>query len=372
MATQPPAPQYLTNDQILASAQQQATAAQAPQRADIAQEAAAAAAQTQRNGADIQGFSSALAQVLSQIAPQISQTYSNGAKDQAAFGKGFSDGLKLTEQGTADSANEILKTINAPEGQFLKATGASADVAYGLGGYLPAKTFSREGAAFSSAASFLPATALLRGQQDFAVNIAKGRETQKGFERFLQDLDNKYPDLLQGIIDKLNSNQLQVFATQLQAKYLDLATADKTGVYQGKPTLAAKTVAQRVAAAKAAKVEKAASKKQGAWDNFNAKVPDAASGFFKEVKNPNPAAGLDPSIPLTITKPTKSRTQAFNVLWVKYGKALVAAGADPAKVKAAINASLTSAGYPKPKKAPKLKQKGGTLQQVGDVFGWGK
>jgi hypothetical protein len=61
-------------------------------------------------------------------------------------------------------------------------------------------------------------------------------------------------------------------------------------------------------------------------------VDGDTNGFFKDVPvGPmSPEALVNPGA--TVRKPTKTRAQAFSVLWNKYGKKLVRAGANAAKV----------------------------------------
>jgi hypothetical protein len=104
------------------------------------------------------------ARLLAGIAPRIQGIYSKAANDTAVFGKGFSDGLQHAQDTNSGDINKILAQNGAPDGQMQHPGTNAADVLYGLGGELPASTLAAQGAAFASAAAFLPATALGRGQ----------------------------------------------------------------------------------------------------------------------------------------------------------------------------------------------------------------
>jgi hypothetical protein len=343
----------LTQAQIQAQAAAQAQAAQAPIRADIEQQASEAAAANTAQGQAIIQLSQALAKELGGIAPQIEATYRSAAQDQSAFAAGFSKGLQDLQQQGQTGINADLRNIGAPEGQMLEPSAASGDFLFGLGGYLPGQTFSREGAAFTSAAHFLPGTALLQGQRDYGVNVAEGRKQQKEFERYLRRLDDEYPGLLQKAVDELNDQQLQVFAAYLQGEYLKLALrkggAEITGIdpATGLPTYEATQDVAAAAEKKKSAKQKKIDKRNTAWDEFYGSIDADADNFFKEVQDPN---SLTPGA--VVRKPTKNRTQAFAILWRKYGNKLIRLGANKAKVRAAINKALTDAGYPKPKKPP--------------------
>jgi hypothetical protein len=99
-----------------------------------------------------------LAQFGQGVGPAVQGAYEGAAKDTAAFGKGFSDAISQLSGGQASAATAALPA-NSPQTVTSGLQGGGGDALYAMGGQIPASQLSREGAAFTSAASFLPSTA---------------------------------------------------------------------------------------------------------------------------------------------------------------------------------------------------------------------
>lgn len=119
---------------------------------------------------DIAGYYRSLAGLLQGIGPGIRQAYSDTAGDIAGFGKGFSDDFQgRMEAQQAEAAAQLGASTgnNLTPGTAAKAAGfdpsSAADIGYGLGAYLPAKSQAEAGAAFGAAADFLPGAAAQQG-----------------------------------------------------------------------------------------------------------------------------------------------------------------------------------------------------------------
>lgn len=142
------------------------------------------------------GYYGALGDVLKGIGPATQAGYSTAAGNDSAFAKGFSDGLAHVQgQTSAEGANIAgIAGGTAPASANLGGTGAT-DALYGLGGYIPATTMDREGAAFGAAANNLPNTAAGIGAADIAQINAKQREDQQGFTKNYADLAAQVPGL---------------------------------------------------------------------------------------------------------------------------------------------------------------------------------
>jgi hypothetical protein len=227
-----PFPGYMTPAEIRKAAMDTAQAQLDPLRGDIRNQATQAQARTDAQGKAILAAAQAAAELLKGMGPQVSGIYQQAAANQAQIGKGYSGGLQQAQDASAAQTNAQLANIGAPEGQMQHPGGEAANVLYGLGGAIPASTLSTQGAAFGAAAAQLPATAVLRGQQDFGANVAKGAQEQVGFEQMLRDLDGKYPGMLDSLISGMNRDQLQLFSLNLQSQYLGLNTkkAEDTNV----------------------------------------------------------------------------------------------------------------------------------------------
>jgi hypothetical protein len=118
-----------------------AAQSQAGSRAQLGSQRAQTLATAQQNAQLQQQISSALAQVLTGLAPQIYGLYKDAANTQAFYGKGFSnDQLKQTSA-SADDINAALSSIGAPEGQKADSGQAASDVLYATGGTIPAESF---------------------------------------------------------------------------------------------------------------------------------------------------------------------------------------------------------------------------------------
>lgn len=119
----------------------------------------------------ISGYNLARAGILGGISDKIGAAYGDAGDAIAGYGQGLSGALRdsLTNLG-----NEAAGSTQAITGNYLtpdqyaqiKASynpGAAADIGYGIGAMLPAKSLREQGAAFQAAASFLPAAALQQG-----------------------------------------------------------------------------------------------------------------------------------------------------------------------------------------------------------------
>lgn len=101
----------------------------------------------------------ALAGVGREVGPAIQQAYQGASRDTAAFAKGVSDALASIGQGAATDATAQIAAQGGPQTVTSGLADGGAAALYGMGGAIPASQLAREGAAFTSAASFLPSTA---------------------------------------------------------------------------------------------------------------------------------------------------------------------------------------------------------------------
>lgn len=177
--------------QALAQAKAALAAQQQPIQDEIKQNDATAAQRT----TDAQGNALALSKILSGISPQVSRDYSDADQRQQVLAKGFSDGMQAALQKSGAADNATLAQIGAPAGQQIdpaKATAAS-DALYGQGGFIPASSFNREGAAFTAAADNLPAIALLKGQENGAAVSMSAQAQDVALQNKLAELAGNLP-----------------------------------------------------------------------------------------------------------------------------------------------------------------------------------
>jgi hypothetical protein len=172
-------------DPLLAQAQALVAAAYDPAKASLEAQRQQALAEAAARQQAIQGFAQAGAEQVAPIGGQVQAGYQDAAGRTATYSKGFSVGMQLAQQGSADEINAFLAKNGSPQGQMVQGNTGAADVLYGTTGFIPASGLEREGAAFGAAARQLPATMLGRGQQ---LQYESQRESQKTDREYLAEL----------------------------------------------------------------------------------------------------------------------------------------------------------------------------------------
>jgi hypothetical protein len=255
-----------TPQEISRLAAQGAAEAIRPERMALEAQAERAETRARARQQDIGQFSLAAAEMLKGVAPQVNQFYGEAADRQSAYSRGMAAGQQMAEQGAAGQANQLLAQHGAPTQQT--PTGAQGEVLFGLG-TLPAGTLAAQGAAFGSAAAFLPGSAVGRGQQDIRAAARTADEEQAAFDAQLATLQAKRPGLIGDITRQLQADQVQRQSIQTQNAYLQASLrrtgAEITGVdpVTGQPTYEAQSDAARLTAQAAAAEARAAEKAAG-------------------------------------------------------------------------------------------------------------
>jgi hypothetical protein len=172
-------------DPLLAQAQALVAAAYDPAKTSLEAQRQQALAEAAARQQAIQGFAQAGAEQVAPIGGQVQAGYQDAAARTATYSKGFSVGMQLAQQGSADDINSFLAKNGSPVGQQVQGNTGAADVLYGSTGFIPASGLEREGAAFGAAARQLPATMLGRGQQ---LQYESQRESQKTDREYLAEL----------------------------------------------------------------------------------------------------------------------------------------------------------------------------------------
>jgi len=212
----------MTSDEILAAAKAQADAEMAASRQQYLDQINREQQQAAWRGQQIAGLSSALAGILSGIAPQIAGFYGTAAERQASFGKGYEGDLNQALGQQADVSSNLLSNVaGAPSEQVAQANatlGTSAgNVLYGLGGDIPASTLNQQGAGFAAAAAMQPATAVGRGQQDIAGMMGQSAQNIQALDDKIRELIGAEPARISELQGTLSDRQRQEQLLGLQA-----------------------------------------------------------------------------------------------------------------------------------------------------------
>lgn len=178
----------------------------------------------------------ALSQLRSNIPGQVEQTYTNAANSTAGFAKGFSDALQSQASGAAQTADEHMQQLGLPQQVVSKLATGGTDALYATGGYIPASSLAREGAAQTTAA---------RGYQDQALGLGidalKGSDQQR--LQAIQQIEATRPGLLQQAMQGLQDRQTQAANAAALAQY----RTDSLAARGGRTAAGAKTVIRSLA-----------------------------------------------------------------------------------------------------------------------------
>lgn len=245
-STEPPAPDSaqpqpyggLFSGSLLEQARKQAAYAFAPYTAQYQQLSAQQQQLSNERLAQLQAYIAQISQSLTGVAPEVLAAYRGAASDQSLFAKGFSDAVQGAVQQSANQDNTLLGQIGAPSGQMIpgsQATGVG-DVAYGLGGYIPATSLAGQGARAYADAALLPGIVQQRGLGLVSDFLGQAQQNQQDLSTQYQSALAQQPGQELSILGGLRSQQ----------------AANKKIAYE-----------QRVAAAKLAYEQHVAAAKQG-------------------------------------------------------------------------------------------------------------
>ena len=213
-------------------------------------------------GAGLNAAYGAVAEMQKGVAPAIQGTYDAASARQAVIGKGFADGFKMASGGAAEGLNKLLAEQGSPQ-TVTGAGEAGANVLYGLGGALPAGELNQQGAAFASAAEFLPAQSRLLGLDSL-------KASEQARIQAVRELEAKRPELVQSVVNQILEGKRADRNLNIQQWYLKNALrktgAEVTGIdpVTGQPTAAMEAATGKSAASKAATRAKAVNKRNDA------------------------------------------------------------------------------------------------------------
>lgn len=191
-------------DPLYTQAVAQAKAALAAETAPVQSEQAASDAQFQQRQTDATGVAAALSKLLQPIGPAVNGEYQTAAQNQELAANGFSQGMQDALKGNTDNLNAMLSRLNSPA-QLDSHASQAGDVLYGLGGFNPGTTFSKQGAAFGAAADLQAGDAILKGQENVKSLQAQAIVADKGFQNKIAEMAGKLPGDVQTNYDHLQT-----------------------------------------------------------------------------------------------------------------------------------------------------------------------
>lgn len=239
----------------------------------LTKDRATAKAESEQYMKNASGIYQALAGMLGDVGPQIGAGYQAAANTELAGGRGFGNQEAARGKAEGDKAAGYLTAAGAPqaaiEGVKAAAGGEeSGNVVYGTGGYIPATSTAREGAAFAAAGSMLPAQAVGQGQVAIRGAMSDAMKNDAEIASKIAEVRGGRAAGIQKIIQDFMENSRAERALRLQEGYLGntkrSTTAKITGVdpATGQPTYEAtydknKTIADAKKARDAAKTKDA-------------------------------------------------------------------------------------------------------------------
>jgi cell wall-associated NlpC family hydrolase len=179
-------------DPLYTQALAQAKAALGAQVAPIAGEQAASDANFAQQEKDTTDAAAALSKMQQPIGPAVNGMYQTAAQNQELAANGFSQGMQDALTGNTNNLNSMLAKLGSPQTIDSHAQQAG-DMLYSVGGYNPGTAFSKEGAAFGSAAELQAGDSILKGQETSANLKNQAVVADQGFQAKIAELAGKLP-----------------------------------------------------------------------------------------------------------------------------------------------------------------------------------
>ncbi|MFA5052982.1 MAG: hypothetical protein WC565_02920 [Parcubacteria group bacterium] len=187
-----------------------------PVLAEITRQEERARADAARRQQFINDLTATTAEMAKGYSPVVQQTYQQAGANQATFGRGFSDAFNQQQAQNAGSANQILEQSGAPEAQQITTSTPAADVLYGVSGYLPASSFEREGAGWTSAAAKLPTTMASAGQQYLRQAQEQAEDVFEDIGAQRSQINLKRPGMIQEVLAMIQENRARAQQQQFE------------------------------------------------------------------------------------------------------------------------------------------------------------
>lgn len=234
----------LTTAQINARAAAEARGELAPQQAEIRRQQALAEREAEAQQSRIAAFSQASAQMLGEMAPEVSKGYSTAVQDIGDLSQGMSAGIRsdLSAQQAADAA--YAAKMGQPTGSEISAAGVG-DTTQMLTGVVPGSSLAGMGAAATEAAAAAPQVSLAAGRQELSRAMAAARTQRDDYAQQLIKLAAQFPGLKAQALDALNKYEIDKanyreavrqnnrnYALQLRAELANEAAASGLTPYQ--------------------------------------------------------------------------------------------------------------------------------------------
>lgn len=329
------------------------TSALSRPKAQIRREQAEARRQAEADARSIQGFTTALAQIVGAAGPAVDKVYADATNRQQQIAQGFSQQQQQQDQAAAARANALIQSQG---GARRIDPGTGSQVTYAVGGMVPSNLLNETGAAMSSVAHGYGAGVAGRGQQQLMSRQAKAQQEQAKLREMMEELMSRVPGLRQEILDKLYQREIGKAATGIQRDYLGLAgnremfdqSLDLSKLDLAQQSLKQKQAGKQgeaLADARAARMDALAANKEKAW------------AFANTLGQGKP----DPNNPMRTVRPTPQ--QAYSQLWSRYGQGLMRYAPKghrtwwKRQIDAMIWNALTNNGFKKPPKSPPVNRK---------------
>lgn len=205
---------YLTPAQQVAQARAQAVQGQAGEAQSITRQQQESARLAAGQTTTATEGARALADLLKGIAPATQAAYTQGGNSDAVYASGLARGQEIVQGQTRDEAAPLLAASGGEaQAPSVNAAIGGANVTgplYNLGGYIPASTMAREGAAYGAAAARLPATALLSGRDEATAIAAQQTVDQAKLGGQRIDLAAKLPGETQKALTAIQNYQIKL------------------------------------------------------------------------------------------------------------------------------------------------------------------
>lgn len=205
-----PFPGYMSQAQQLALATKEALAQIQPMLDEYHYQQQQAMDYANAQAAVARARGDALAQINAKIGPQISQAYGDAANATANYAKGYSADTQNSVNADAAANAATLAKVSGGVGAT-PAPANIADVIFGTSGKIPADALQQQGAAFRSAADFLPATARGLGEQDATTALSQGYLQNQNLQHQIDAVLKQSPNLTTSALSQIQKDQMDLY-----------------------------------------------------------------------------------------------------------------------------------------------------------------
>lgn len=237
----------------------------------------------------------AIAQALQQlgIPQQIQGIYGNASADIGGLANAFAGSLRDTA--TKNAAEETrMVSGSGQEGAVRNDAEGLGNVVYGVGGYIPARNMSEQGAAFASQAAMEPGFATRIGGVKAADVYSAGLEGLRDFTKAITDAQAQVPDVESKILESMKPDISYHTLANGQVQAFDDNTGRPIGAPTG-PKKASKATAVKTVRLADGTYQAVNAKGQPIGKPFGPpKAPTESTASLKSIKSGNKVLLVDP------------------------------------------------------------------------------